>query len=257
MPLQRAVGVLKMLNPNFDEQTYKSIYNEYKAVSPGGKKGEAIEQYNNVLGHASELQDTLLASSRGGNPEFLNHGLNWLEKHGYGTEAAQITAATEPLKDEFQLLMSGGYKPTESMQEAYNTIISNTATPSQIGASLKKLASTGTVRLENINERYKSLANKNVPNIITPDSLAAIEHLGIKNSKDPQDQQTWNRVQSLNSGGNAFQQVNQNLSPTRQVQPPAAPETYVFNSAAWATANPGKDVNAAIALAKQKGYEVK
>jgi len=35
------------------------------------------------------------------------------------------------------------------------------------------------------------------------------------------------------------------------------PQSHIFDSKAWATANPGKDVNAAIAAAKQQGYEVR
>lgn len=36
----------------------------------------------------------------------------------------------------------------------------------------------------------------------------------------------------------------------------ASPQSHVFNSAVWAKNNPGKDVNAAIAAAKQQGYQV-
>jgi hypothetical protein len=35
------------------------------------------------------------------------------------------------------------------------------------------------------------------------------------------------------------------------------PKIHVFNASAWATANPGKDVNAAIAAAKAQGLQVK
>ena len=35
-----------------------------------------------------------------------------------------------------------------------------------------------------------------------------------------------------------------------------APQGRAFSSGAWAAANPGKDVNAAIAAAKQQGYQV-
>ena len=34
---------------------------ELAAILPGTKKGDSIEQYNNVLQHAAELQDTMLA----------------------------------------------------------------------------------------------------------------------------------------------------------------------------------------------------
>jgi hypothetical protein len=37
--------------------------------------------------------------------------------------------------------------------------------------------------------------------------------------------------------------------------PPSGGKT--FNAAKWAAANPGKDVNAAIAKAKSQGYQVK
>ena len=41
------------------------------------------------------------------------------------------------------------------------------------------------------------------------------------------------------------------------VAPPPTPESHVFDSKAWAAANPGKDVNKAIMQAKKKGYEVR
>ncbi len=41
------------------------------------------------------------------------------------------------------------------------------------------------------------------------------------------------------------------------VTPPPAPQSHVFDSKKWAAANPGKDVNVAIAQAKKQGYEVR
>lgn len=74
-----------------------------------------------------------------------------------------------------------------------------------------------------------------------------------------------NRKQEIIGDNRYLQQWHQAQPDQRQRQagqsstlpanaPP--PATHVFSPAAWANANPGKDVNAAIAAAKQQGYQV-
>jgi hypothetical protein len=58
-------------------------------------------------------------------------------------------------------------------------------------------------------------------------------------------------------GGNRYLQSEYGEKPSQQTQTQPAPQTHVFDSKAWAAANPGKDVNSAIAAAKQQGYEVR
>lgn len=60
-------------------------------------------------------------------------------------------------------------------------------------------------------------------------------------------------------GGNRYLQneYGEKQPNTSQPQAQPAPQTHVFDSQAWAKANRGKDVNAAIAAAKQQGYEVR
>jgi hypothetical protein len=79
------------------------------------------------------------------------------------------------------------------------------------------------------NESAPSSAVK-VPMLISPKAAASYDY--------------------IQSGGQARQ-------PQTQQQRMPAPQTHVFDSKAWAIANPGKDVNAAIAAAKQQGYEVR
>ena len=55
--------------------------------------------------------------------------------------------------------------------------------------------------------------------------------------------------------GGAAAPQDQNAAPAAQSAP--TPQSHVFDSKAWSAANPGKDLNAAIASAKQQGYEVK
>jgi hypothetical protein len=200
MTLQDAIGVVKQMNPQMSEQNYRLMGKELAATIPGTKKGDAIEQYNNVLQHAAELQDTMMAVGGERPAKFYNTGLNKMEKEGWGTDPANISAAMEPLKGEFELLMSGGYKPSEEMQVAYNVILNPASTPNQIGVALKKMAAVGSIRLQNMDETYHALAGKHIPNLVRPEALAAAQHLGLEGS----DPQSWARLKSLNSGGQVF-----------------------------------------------------
>jgi hypothetical protein len=57
--------------------------------------------------------------------------------------------------------------------------------------------------------------------------------------------------------GMLSQGLPENTGVAIQVKPAATPQTHVFDSKAWGAANPGKDVNAAIAQAKSQGFQIK
>jgi hypothetical protein len=56
-------------------------------------------------------------------------------------------------------------------------------------------------------------------------------------------------------GDNSY--LKKQFSPQAQNPSQASAQTHIFDPQAWATANPGKDVNAAIAFAKTQGFQVK
>ena len=252
MTLQSAIGVIKQLNPAFSEQNYRAMSKELASTLPGTKKGDAIEQYNNVLQHSAELQDTMLAIGSNRPAKFYNTALNKMEKEGWGTDPARIAAALEPLKSEFELLMSGGYKPSEEMQAAYNTIINPASTPGQMGAAMKKMAATGAIRLQNMDETYRSLSGKHIPNLLRPDAKLAAQHLGLE-AADPA---TWSRLVSLDSGGRVFTPGIPPENKPAALQPPS-PQTHVFDTAIWSAKHPGQDVAPVAAAAKAAGYGIK
>ena len=231
MTLEQMAGIVKQLNPQFSEQNYRLMSKELAATLPGTKKGDSIEQYNNVLQHAAELQDTMLAVGGQRPAKFYNTALNMMEKEGWGTDPANITAAMEPLKGEFELLMSGGYKPSEEMQAQYNVIINPASTPNQIGVALKKMAAVGGIRLQNMDETYHALAGKHIPNLVRPEALAAAQHLGLETA----DPQSWARLKSLNSGG---QQFTPGIPP--EVKPPTLVAPVPQGALNKATAADGK-----------------
>jgi hypothetical protein len=213
---EQVLGILKQINPGWSQQNFEALKAEYKAILPGGKKGDAIEQYNNVLRHAANLQDVMRDSGRGGDPAFLNTALNKLNQHTYGSTLNKIAVAQSVLKDEFKLLSAGGYAPSQTMQDAYEKAMSLSSTPGQVNDALKQIAATGAIRLDNMNERYKSLSGRNIPNIITPQALAAARHLGLEQD----DPESWRTLNSLNSGGTLFQQP-QTVAPAAAAHPAA------------------------------------
>lgn len=115
------------------------------------------------------------------------------------------------------------------------------------------------VALNQLNERALSLRNvagmgqasdqmRSAIRATLPSAASGDKSLMLK-QLDAFDQQ----VQQL-AGGMAKVRGLAGNGPSAQTP---APQTHVFDSRAWAAANPGKDVNAAIAYAKQQGYTVR
>jgi hypothetical protein len=201
-----ALSVIKQLNPNWSEQQYKLTSAAYKDITQG-KDGAAIQMYNNVLGHADEAYKTILDANRNA-PKLWNTALNALEKNFGGETATKIQTALLPVKGEISLLLAGGYKPGQEEQNAFDQVLSPSSTPGQINAALKIIGAVGAVRLGNINDRYKSIAGKNIPGILTQDSIEAAKHLDL-------DPTTMQRLGRLNVGDTLFHDPSY-VAPTQQ-----------------------------------------
>ncbi len=199
MTAQQAVGVIKQLNPNWDEQQFKQTAKSYKDITTG-QSGRDIGMYNNVLEHAEEANDVMMAE-QGRLPKVWNTPANKLAGIIGSESLSRIQSALLPIKEEYALLMSAGYKPGEEEMKAYNTLISDAATPGQISAALKVMAAVGAVRLGNINQQYKRVSGKNIPGILTTDSMSAAKRLNL-------DSLTMARLNSLDVGGNLFHNPN-------------------------------------------------
>jgi hypothetical protein len=197
------------LNPNWSMQQYKLTSKAYKDITTGSL-GNQIGQYNNVLQHGAEAQDAISEAHRN-DAKFMNTAVNELEKQFGGAEAAKLQAALMPVKDEFALLMSAGYKPSEDETKAYDQIFSPSSTPGQIGAALKVVGAVGAIRLMNINQQYKRVSGQNIPGILTQESMDAAKHLNL-------DADTQRRLGTLNVGGTLFHNPEWKPATTDQIQ---------------------------------------
>lgn len=217
MSAQHAIGLLEQLTDGkWSEQNYKVMSGLYKDLTTG-KLANNVGQYNNIMQHAANAQDAIMDSYRGKNPEFLNTALNKLEQHGWGAEYANLEEAIKPVRDEFELLMSGGYKPSDEDIKAQQTILSSSSTPAQLGAALKQLAHVGAIRLNQINDQYKRAAGRNIPSLIDQKTLDAAKHLNV-------DKTTMNYLNSFNVGDTMFQPgINAKPATPQPIQNPATP----------------------------------
>lgn len=211
MTAQQAVGVIKQLNPNWSEQQYRLTADAYKKII-NGQDGKAIQQYNNVLKHGAILQDTAdeLSKSFGGRGvKFMNTALNAIETQFGGTVATELNTEVQAVRDEYTLLLSAGYKPSDEEQIEYRGIVSGSSTPNQISMFLKTVGGVGAVRLGSINERYKSISGQNIPGILSQDTYDAAKHLNL-------DPQAMKRLDSMDVGGTLFH--NPNWKPASDTQ---------------------------------------
>ena len=195
-----AEGVIRQLNPNWSEQQYKQTQAAYKQVT-FGRNGQDVETYNNLLDHMSNAQDVIEDSLRANNPKFLNSAINLAETQGWGTEAAKIQTALEPVKSEFESLMNNGHALHADQSALYNAIINPAETPAQLEAAFKNFGATGAVRLLGLNDQYMKIAGQKLPGILRKETMESAKHLNL-------DPKTMQELGSLNSGDTLFHNPN-------------------------------------------------
>lgn len=193
----QAEGVLsQLMGRPFSQQEYKRMQAAYKEATEG-PDGRAIQNYGNVLQHMASAQD-VFEKYRQGTPKLLNSAINKLQHEGFGTQAEEIRASLAPVRNEFSLLMSGGYSPKGDEQKAIDTIMSDDMNAAQIEAAFKTLGNTGTIRLDNINENYKRSSNgRDLPGLVSQNTIDAANHLNLEPAAKA-------RLSKFNTGGTFF-----------------------------------------------------
>jgi hypothetical protein len=179
MDRETALGIITQLTKGkWSEGNYKNMQQAYKNISTG-EDGASIAMYNNVLKHASLAQDVIEGASNLRKAQVLDKGINWLQTHGYGTEATDIAASLLPVKQEFEQLMSK-HALTADEKSMYDKLFDPAATPNQLETLFKNIGATGAVRLQGINDRYaRSSGGVNVPGLVTKETMDAANHLNL------------------------------------------------------------------------------
>lgn len=227
-----------MTGQPWSEALYPTKQSLYKDFAGGGDDGDAIASFNQFLGHAGELSDVVHKFSTTQSP-MLNKPINWLRSNMDGDPAVtQLITALTPVQEEYFSFLKKGQALHGDEVSAMKTIMSNSSNPSQIYAAIKTMVPQAITRLDQLNEKWRTVDGRNYPNLVTPSGKDAATKLGFGD-----------KVAKYGSGGT--------LGGGAPQQAPPTPSSHVFNSAAWQQTHPGEDVEAAKTYAKSQGYEVK
>jgi hypothetical protein len=250
--LNRAAQIDPTFDPEVSEIHYQANKKFLTSLYGGGQLGDQVVSMNTFLGHAGAASDAL-QQLRGvlGNSPLLNKPLTaW--KFATGSPEAALLQTYRQEKglafSEWGNLQRGDRAAHTLDKQNEDALSDINASPAVSQAALKAAASTAVVRMRSIDGAYTMGPGRALPGgqvthaqgLLTDESKQVLQNFGM----NPQSIYT--------TTGNKPQQAAQ---PQTQPQTPG-PNTHVFNASVWARANPGKDVNQAIAQAKQANYQV-
>lgn len=242
-----AVGLVKQINPDWDPKLFVAKQRLVNNYTDSKKEGGQIQTFNNFLNHAKDASD-VVQGFRTTKVPLLNTAMNKMRDQVGGDAAyTQLEAALEPVRKEYMSFLNANRAEHTEDLKVMEKILSDAASPAQIQEGLKQLANTAVLRLDSLNEGWKTVTKGNYPNLVTPSGKLAAEKLGLGN-----------KVAQYGSGGTlTAASTRQNPESGQQQQSSPSPQTHLFDSAVWAKANPKGDVEAAKKYAASQGFTVK
>jgi hypothetical protein len=249
LSLNKYESMIHLFDPSWREDKYVTVANLDKEYSDPKKVGGQISSFGQFVQHAAEAKD-LSDNFQRTNVRYLDTGLNELRKEF--RDDARVTnlgVAVTAARNEWESIINSGHVASADEKAAAKTLFDENSTVRQIAGALNIMGSQSVARLGELDERYKTATGSGWPNILDPKARKAATKLGLGE-----------QIQGFNTGGRLFTGSDvyaPNAQGGSNNPPQAAPNTHVFDSAAWKQANPNGDVNAAIAAAKQQGFEVK
>jgi len=237
----------------WNAQMYGNKNKLYERYNNGdSKEGGQINAFNNFFLHAGDAEKVI---DRWDN-ERLQSGVPWIntpinklrDKLAGDPLYSQLIAALAPVKKEYMNFLNANRAEHSQDIEEMNKIMNDTETPAQLRDVLKQLGKTAVLRLDSLNETYRTgTGGQDFPNLIHP-----------KVKSDP-------GVMSLGFGDDLAKYGSGGFMPgyaapqgPAQAAPaaPPSPTTHNWSATAWSAAHPGEDVKAAIAAARQQGFNV-
>jgi len=178
-----AVGLVKQINPNWDEKLYNSKQRLVNNYTDSKKEGGQIETFNNFLNHAADASDVVRLWDKQraatGVP-WVNTPLNELRDKLKGDSLlSRYEAALEPVRKEYMSFLNANRAEHTEDLEVMKRVLDPSRTPAQNEVDLKQLSKTAVLRLDSLNENWKTVTGGNYPNLVTPKGKVAAAKLGL------------------------------------------------------------------------------
>jgi hypothetical protein len=173
----RYIGLAKQRDPNFNQQTYGLRLAMQKSLATG-KMGDQVQSFNTFIGHAGEVSEQI-NNLRNTSLSLANTAINALKKQTGNPAVVSYLSAQEAARKEFETFLNNNHALHESDKEEGQKILNENQSPAQQQAAIKSFMQLALVRMEALNQRYKTVIGKDVPNLIEPDSADALTRLGF------------------------------------------------------------------------------
>jgi len=224
----------------YGEAALEAKSNMWKDYAGGQKTptGKQLVSFDNYLGHSAALldaQDRLKEKTLGlTHTPILNMTLKEIGNQlTDDKDWAAYSAALEPVKHEIENFLAAGYATKSEDVANMNALLSDKLPINQVSSVIRQLADTADVRLAGLGKAYVNTMGTTYPHLMSTDSQNALKRMSIQSKALPY-------TQALPRGWvnhQATQMTDRNMA-----------RAY-FQAA-------GNDKNAAIALAKNNGWNL-
>lgn len=227
---QRIMGMVNQVYPDYDSTQYPT-YQKMRQFMTSGAGGVGLNFIGTARNHLEELERTIPDNV---NIPLVGSAINWAKNAATRSTSPQLRAfesARNAVSSEVAKAYAGK-AITQGEHDQMQSLINESDSPQALRGSIGEFRRLLSGKLTQYQEQWNSAMPRGS---VSPNS--ALENL-IQGSPAP-----------APTGGATAAAPATPAPATRTAAP-------TFNATAWATANPGKDVNAAIAKAQRQGLQV-
>jgi hypothetical protein len=172
-------------NPNYNPASIDraiKLADDAASSEKTGSLGNSVKNVNTFYGHTGDAMDHInnLFNKVGARnwSDYSNKTMGWMNDHfGTDPEYQQWKVALNAAATDWQNLLNNQHALTESDKEVSERVANPNATFGNAVASLKEMARTGAIRTVPLNEQWKQTMNVNYPNLIQPQTIAALKKI--------------------------------------------------------------------------------
>jgi hypothetical protein len=198
-------------------KNYVNVIEGYMGDKPNSP-GQSITSFDRFLGHSLEASQAVNAA-RNGKVPWLNTPINKIRRQA-GTKDSpafvSFQVKLDTARTEYQNFLNNNHVINEADKKRMDAIMDDNASPAQVQQALKAMANIAVIRLRSLDYGFMRATGSHVPDLISPEGAAALQHFG----ENPRDVYT-----TLTPGQRAIPTAGPNIptgAPAGTTPPPTA-----------------------------------
>lgn len=181
---EQAAGWARTINPSWDATLYPTKQRTNQRYTDSKQEGGQLEAFSNFLRHAGDAADSTAKWRQDflttGSP-LINTPMNQIRGKVLGDpDYTRFVAALAPVKKEYMDFLNAHRAEHQADIQTMDQILNPASSPAQIEAALKQLSNTAILRLDSLDQNYRTATGgQKFPNLITPKAKQAAAKLGF------------------------------------------------------------------------------